>query len=58
MALAAGKWLGSMLYGVSPNDPMTIGLVSCLLLGASALACWAPARRAARMNVLRALRYE
>jgi predicted permease len=58
MALAAGKWLGSMLYGVSPKDPTTIALVSCLLLGASALACWAPARRAARMNVLRALRYE
>ena len=58
IALAAGKWLGSMLYGVSADDPMTIGLVSFLLLGASALACWAPARRAARMNVLRALRYE
>jgi putative ABC transport system permease protein len=58
IALGGGKWFGSMLYGISPRDPATIAAVSAILLAASGLACWAPARRAARTDVMRALRYE
>ena len=54
--LALGRLLGSLLYGVSANDPLTI-LISCLVaVVASVLACYIPARRAARNDPMNALR--
>lgn len=50
------KSLSSILYGVSPLDPITFLVVPIVLALASALACVAPARRAARIDPVRALR--
>jgi ABC-type lipoprotein release transport system permease subunit len=46
------------LYGISPTDPLTFGAVSLTLIAVSLIACAAPARRAARVEPLVALRYE
>jgi predicted permease len=47
-----------LLVGVNPTDPGTLGLVSALMLGVALLACWVPARRAAGMDPMVALRSE
>jgi predicted permease len=57
-ALALQKVLASLLFGVAPTDPLIFGLVVVLLALVSLLACWWPARRAARVDPLVALRYE
>ena len=54
--LASGRWLSSMLYGVSPTDMPTLAFVIVVLSGASLLATWLPARRATRVDPLTALR--
>ena len=48
----------SMLWGVSAHDPVTMGGVAAMLLLTGVVACWIPARRAARVDPLVALRYE
>jgi len=57
-ALAAGRLLGQILYGVEPTDPATFAEVSLAILVIAALACWIPARRAIRIDPLAALRQE
>src|SRR6202521_5718984 len=57
-SLALGRVIATQLWGVSAYDPVTIATVSALLLITGALACWIPARRAARVDPLVALRYE
>lgn len=52
------RWLEGVLFGVSPTDPVTLLLVTVALLGVALIACWAPARRAARVNPVEALRSE
>jgi predicted permease len=55
---AAGRLIGSQLYGVTANDPVTIAGAAGLLLAVALLAGYLPARRATRVNPVRALRYE
>jgi predicted permease len=57
-ALPATQLLRNLLFGVSATDPATFVAVPLLLLGVAWLACWVPARRAAKIDPLEALRYE
>jgi putative ABC transport system permease protein len=57
-ALVLGRLLGSMLHGVTPNDPATIAIVTASLLVVAVLASWIPARRATRIDPSSALRAE
>jgi putative ABC transport system permease protein len=47
-----------LLYGITPTDPLTLVAVSLVLLLVGALATWLPARRAAQLDPVRALRWE
>jgi len=58
VAMTAAQYMRSLLYGVEPADPWAIGAVLLSLGIAAGLACWLPARRAARVNPMEALRYE
>jgi putative ABC transport system permease protein len=53
--MAVGRVLTTHLYGVSPADPLTFAAVAAVLLGVAAVASVVPARRAARIDPLRAL---
>jgi putative ABC transport system permease protein len=55
-AYGLSRWMVSMLFEVGPADPLTFTVVPVVLLLVAALACYVPARRAARMDPLRALR--
>ena len=57
-ALALSRLATSMLYGVEAADPLTLAAVSLILICVTAAACFVPARRAARVDPLVALKYE
>src|SRR5712671_6670514 len=57
-SLALGRVIATQLWGVSAYDPWTLTSVPVLLLLTGLLACWIPARRAANVDPLVALRYE
>jgi putative ABC transport system permease protein len=57
-ALATGRVLRAYLFGVSSTDPGTLMAVALLLAAVALLACWLPARKAARVEPMAALRYE
>jgi putative ABC transport system permease protein len=57
-ALWVTRLLTTMLYGVTPADPLTLVAVVLLLLGVGLLASYVPARRAAAVDPLTALRQD
>jgi putative ABC transport system permease protein len=60
LAAAAGltRWMKSLLFEVSTTDAFTFGFVTLLLIGVALIACWIPARRAAKLDPMIALRAE
>jgi ABC-type antimicrobial peptide transport system permease subunit len=57
-AWAMTRFIAALLFATQPNDGWTFACVSGLLAGVAALACWLPARRAAGVDPVRALRME
>jgi len=56
--LWAGRFVQTVVYGLSPSDPLTIGGAVALIAGVTALAAGAPARRASNVNPIEALRQQ
>jgi len=57
-ALMLTRAVKSMLYGIQPNDPLTFASGILLLIGVALAASWIPARRAAGVQPMEALRHE
>jgi putative ABC transport system permease protein len=58
LAFATGKFFGQILYGISAHDPVTYLCAIALMTVVAFVACWVPARRAIRLDPLKALRME
>jgi predicted permease len=58
IAFAVTRLMGELLYGVSPTDPVVFSSVIGVIGLVGSVACWLPARRAARLDPLKALRHE
>jgi ABC-type antimicrobial peptide transport system permease subunit len=57
-ALAASKLVESFLFGMKPNDPLSLALAVAILVSAALLAGYMPARKASRIDPMIALRNE
>jgi ABC-type lipoprotein release transport system permease subunit len=58
LAAALGRYLASLIHGLSPWDPQAVGVIAGLMVVAALIAGWVPARRAAALPLANALRTE
>jgi len=58
LAAIGGRFVDSMLYSVTPRDPLTFGVVTALLMAVATTGSYVPARRAMRVDPLVTLRHE
>jgi ABC-type antimicrobial peptide transport system permease subunit len=58
IALPITRFASTLLYGVTPTDIATFATAPAILLAVASLACWIPARRAARIDPMLALRHD
>ncbi|MGH9612201.1 MAG: FtsX-like permease family protein, partial [Bryobacteraceae bacterium] len=59
LAFAVTRFMGPLLlFGVNPADPLVFTLIPAILIAVTIAACWLPARRAAKVDPMIALRYE
>jgi ABC-type antimicrobial peptide transport system permease subunit len=58
VALALVRVIRGFIYGIEPHDPLTMIGAAALMIAVASLAAWIPARRAARIDPMEALRYE
>ena len=58
LAAAAGRMLAAYLFGIPPVDPLTFFAVAALFMAVGLAACYAPVRRATKIEAMEALRYE
>jgi putative ABC transport system permease protein len=58
LALWAGQYVSSLLFGLTARDPLTIGLTAAILVAVASLAGYLPARRAALVDPARALKQD
>jgi ABC-type antimicrobial peptide transport system permease subunit len=57
-ALALGRFTANLIYGITPRDPVALAAAGSLMFGIALAASWLPARRAARVDPMEALRHE
>ncbi len=57
-AFGLTRLMGTLLFEITPSDPVTFGAVIVLLTTVTLIACFLPARRAARVDPMVALRHE
>ena len=58
VTLALSRLMQGVIYGITPHDPLTMIGAAVLMIAVAALAAWIPARRAAKIDPMEALRYE
>jgi ABC-type antimicrobial peptide transport system permease subunit len=55
-SLLASRWLGALVYGISPRDPFSYGMALVLLPAGALLGCWRPAAPAGRADAAALIR--